>query len=257
MMNEVLLDDNAVGNVPLQSLDHGVSKNDDLQSGYDNRRLGLKRGWKECVFFIFCWAFKLFIIIVCSFLTFGYIAIVTGLFSDAKKVFGNIAYLFYMKVWLYASTYAITYGCITPFAIQVTAITLLIISAAKSRARTRNNHATTFTQILRKQFKTQKELYVTPTIIILAALPQIIITSSFACTELNNAWQRYALLVSYLFSFTPQIFGFLIYVLPSSSYKTEFINTKIGRKLFRIKINNQNNNRTNVVLATKQHKTKL
>ncbi|CAF1293196.1 unnamed protein product [Adineta steineri] len=144
-----------------------------------------------------------------------------------------------------------------PFAIQVTAITLLIISAAKSRARTGNNHATTFTQILRKQFKTQKELYVTPTIIILAALPQIIITSSFACTELSNAWQRYALLVSYLFSFTPQIFGFMIYVLPSSSYKTEFINTEIGRKLFRIKINNQNNNRTNVLLATKQHKTRL
>ncbi|CAF4059973.1 unnamed protein product [Adineta steineri] len=34
-----------------------------------------------------------------------------------------------------------------PFAIQITAITLLIISAAKSRARTGNNQATTFTQI--------------------------------------------------------------------------------------------------------------
>ncbi|CAF4355297.1 unnamed protein product, partial [Adineta steineri] len=110
---------------------------------------------------------------------------------------------------------------------------------------------------IKKQYKTQKELYVTPIIIILSALPQIIITSSFACTELNSAWQRYALLVSYLFSFTPQIFGFMIYVLPSSSYKTEFINTEIGRKLFRIKTNNQNNNRTNVLLATKQHKTRL
>ncbi|CAF3858194.1 unnamed protein product [Adineta steineri] len=36
---------------------------------------------------------------------------------------------------------------LAPFAIQITAITLLIISAAKSRARTGNNQATTFTQI--------------------------------------------------------------------------------------------------------------
>lgn len=137
------------------------------------------------------------------------------------------------------------------FIIQLSAITLLIIWAAKSRAKTTSTRATNFSQILKKQFRIQKELYITPAIIILAALPQLIFTSSFACTELNNAWQRYALLIAYLFSFTPQICGFIIFVLPSSSYKTEFNNTAIGRKWHRIKRNNQNDIRTRSSPVTK------
>jgi hypothetical protein len=119
-----------------------------------------------------------------------------------------------------------------PFLIQVIAITFLIILAARSRAKTVDKKSASFFQILKIQFKRQKELYITPTIIILSALPQIILSSSFACTQLNSDWQRYALFTSYLFSFTPQIFSFLIHVLPSSSYKTEFKKTKLGMILF-------------------------
>jgi hypothetical protein len=129
-----------------------------------------------------------------------------------------------------------------PFIIQVIGITLLIVWAAKSRARSCSSRTIGFYQILRKQFRKQKELYVTPSVIILAALPQLIFTSSFLCTELNYAWQRYGLLIAYLFSFIPQLCGFVIFVLPSSSYKAEFKKTKIGQKLFRLKRNNQNNN---------------
>ena len=141
---------------------------------------------------------------------------------------------------------------LVPFLTQIISITLLIVWAGKSRARTVSNGTTSFSQILKKQFRTQKELYVIPAIIILAALPQMIITSSFACTELSNAGQRYALLISYLFSFTPQICGFIIFVLPSSSYKAEFSNTSIGRKLLRTKRIDQTISRTRSSLATKR-----
>jgi hypothetical protein len=53
------------------------------------------------------------------------------------------------------------------------------------------------TEVLKKQFETQKELYVTPAIIALSALPQAILTFSFACTQLSD-WQRHTLLASYL-----------------------------------------------------------
>ena len=79
----------------------------------------------------------------------------------------------------------------------------------------------------------QKELYITPAVIIFAALPQLIFTTSFACNEFS-AWQRYILLVTYLFSFIPQICGFIIFVLPSTTYTTEFRNTKIGQHFFRL-----------------------
>ncbi len=122
---------------------------------------------------------------------------------------------------------------LVPFIIQIIAITLLIVWAAKSRAKTSTSRTNDFSQILRKQFQTQKELYITPSVIIFAALPQLIFTSSFVCTELNYAWQRYGLLIAYLFSFIPQLFGFVIFVLPSSSYTTEFKKTKIGQTLLR------------------------
>jgi len=123
---------------------------------------------------------------------------------------------------------------LVPFIVQVIGITLLIVSAAKSRAKTNTNRTTGFSEILKKQFKLQKELYITPAVIIFAALPQLIFTTSFACTELNSAWRRYILLITYLFSFIPQICGFIIFVLPSTTYKSEFGNTKIGQHFFRL-----------------------
>jgi hypothetical protein len=92
---------------------------------------------------------------------------------------------------------------LVPFVIQVISIILLIVWAAKGRARTTSSRTRGFSQILRKQFQTQKELYITLSVIILAALPQLIFTSSFVCTELNYAWQCYDLLIAYLFSFIP------------------------------------------------------
>jgi hypothetical protein len=87
----------------------------------------------------------------------------------------------------------------------------------------------TFGEVLKKQFETQKELYVTPTIIVLSSLPQTILTFSFACTQLND-FQRHTLLCSYLLSYAPQVLGFILYVLPSTSYKKEFSETFIGKK---------------------------
>jgi hypothetical protein len=122
-----------------------------------------------------------------------------------------------------------------PFAIQVMSITILIIQIARSRARTNRNTQETFIDQFKKQFKTHKEHYVTPIIIVLSSLPQIILSFSYACTEPKQAWQRYLLLTTYFLSYLPQILGFILYVLPSTIYTTEFHQTIIGKKLLRHK----------------------
>ena len=124
-----------------------------------------------------------------------------------------------------------------PFFVQAICITLLIVLVARSRVKTMR-HKMTFGEVLKKQFETQKELYVTPTIIILSALPQAILTFSFACSELKD-WQRHTLLGSYLFSYAPQVLGFLVYVLPSTSYKKEFYETFVGKKCHKWAMNMQ------------------
>jgi hypothetical protein len=114
-----------------------------------------------------------------------------------------------------------------PFFIQIIAITLLIVLAARSRNKATSGKIA-FRQVLIKQFRTQKELYITPIIIILSSLPQTILTFSLACTHLT-IWHRHILLIAYLLSYAPQILGFILYVLPSSTYKKEFGETLLGK----------------------------
>jgi hypothetical protein len=102
-----------------------------------------------------------------------------------------------------------------PFSIKIIAITLLIVLAARSRNKAMGGKIT-FRKILIKQFQTQKELYITPIIIILSGLPQTILTFSLSCTQLN-IWHRHFLLIAYLLSYVPQILGFILHVLPSTT----------------------------------------
>jgi hypothetical protein len=120
---------------------------------------------------------------------------------------------------------------LAPFSIQTISITLMIISVARSRARV-NGQQRSIYQALKKQFHSQKELYITPIAIILSALPQLLLTFSLACTELIE-WQRHLLLCAYLVSYAPQVLSFILYVLPSTSYKKEFGETSVAKALFR------------------------
>jgi hypothetical protein len=118
-----------------------------------------------------------------------------------------------------------------PFLIQVISITITVTQTAFSRARTTGSHQKTFGGIFRKQFKTQKEHYVTPMIIVFSALPQAILSYSYACSELKELWQRYTLLTAYFLSYLPQILGFILHVLPSTIFSREFRQTVVGKRL--------------------------
>jgi hypothetical protein len=129
---------------------------------------------------------------------------------------------------------------LVPFSIQVICITFLIILAARSRVKTVGKKKT-FRQILNKQFQTHKDHYIIPVIIILSALPQTILTFSLGCTDLSPVW-RHTLLVAYLLSYSPQLLGFILFVLPSTVYVTEFRRTSISNKIFKwIFFNEQKN----------------
>lgn len=119
-----------------------------------------------------------------------------------------------------------------PFCIQIISITILIILAARSRSRAtkNNNNREIFLQYLKKQFHTQKELYILPLVIIFSSLPQIILSFSFACSKLVE-WQQYSLLIAYFLSYAPQLLGFILFVLPSTNYIKEFQETNLSKTL--------------------------
>ena len=118
-----------------------------------------------------------------------------------------------------------------PFIIQIVCTIYLLIRTARSRARTTTTQKT-FRQVFKKQLSSQKELFITPIVIIFSALPQTILSFSLACSQLSS-WQRHMLLVSILLTYIPQILGFILYVLPSTTYKKEFEQTLIAKKIFK------------------------
>jgi hypothetical protein len=85
----------------------------------------------------------------------------------------------------------------------------------------------------------QKELYITPLVIILSALPQTILSFSLACTQVSYA-KRHILITTLLASYAPQVLGFILYVLPSTGYKKEFEEAPMTKKYFRWMFNAKN-----------------
>ena len=128
---------------------------------------------------------------------------------------------------------------LVPFSIQMISITFLIVLTTRSRVKAVGEKIT-FRQMLKKQFQVHKEHYTMPMIIILSALPQTIITFSVGCTELPAIW-RHTLLVSYLFSYAPQLLGFILSVLPSTTYKAEFSKTSFAKKFYKRTFDQSNN----------------
>ncbi|CAF1181153.1 unnamed protein product [Adineta ricciae] len=114
-----------------------------------------------------------------------------------------------------------------PFCIQILSITGLIILAARSRSRATNN-SETFSRYLQRQFQIQKEMYIVPLVVIISGLPQSIFSFSFSCIELSS-WQKHLLILAYLFAYAPQSLGFILFVLPSSSYLKEFQATSLSK----------------------------
>jgi hypothetical protein len=128
-----------------------------------------------------------------------------------------------------------------PFSIQIISITVLIIFAARIRSRTTTNDENTFVKVLKRQFNSHKELYMTPLIIVLSSLPQVILAFSFACNE-PLVWQRHALLIVYFLSYAPQLLGFILFVLPSTNYSKEFRETSLAKTgLFKWILSTKNN----------------
>lgn len=134
------------------------------------------------------------------------------------------------KALLVYSRFNVLFHYFVPFGIQVIAVTLLIVLLARQRARLRANQP--LNEMIRNQFSKQKQLYLIPTIIIFSSIPQVILSFTYQCEELQHSWQRHLFLTAYLFSNVPQALGFILYVLPSSTYRQEFSMTVIGKWFF-------------------------
>jgi hypothetical protein len=106
-----------------------------------------------------------------------------------------------------------------PFLVNCISALVVIITVARIRSNAQKKQP--YKQILRAQFQQHKFLLISPCILIVLALPRLIISFLIGC--MKSARDSWFYLIGYFISFAPSILTLVIFVLPSETYKTEFM----------------------------------
>ncbi len=108
---------------------------------------------------------------------------------------------------------------IAPFSINIISTFIIIITAAKSRSAAQ--HQNSFRSNLCHQFREHKHLLISPVGLVLLALPRLLLHFLLDC--LKSAHDSVSLfLLGYFFVFIPPLLTFVVFVLPSKTYMSDF-----------------------------------
>ncbi|CAF4395012.1 unnamed protein product [Rotaria sp. Silwood2] len=126
-----------------------------------------------------------------------------------------------------------TFHFLAPFAINLISTIILITKISRQQSNVHPNQ--TYVEHLKKQIQEHKHLFTAPVMLVILATPRLIISFVSKCMKsTNDAW---LFLIGYFISFIPPMFTFVIFVLPSASYKEELhksiiaFRTKLRRNL--------------------------
>ena len=109
---------------------------------------------------------------------------------------------------------------LTPFAINVLSTIIIIVTIARNRS-TFQARLTHFGH-LKLQFIEHKHHFITSTALVLLGLPRLAMSFISECMKSpSNSW---FFVSGYLVSFLPSMMTFVVYILPSKTYKNEFDN---------------------------------
>ncbi|CAF1562161.1 unnamed protein product [Adineta ricciae] len=105
-----------------------------------------------------------------------------------------------------------------PFLANLFSALFIIIGSARRRAKAQRRH--TYRQHLRDQWNEHKQLIVSPVGLLLLSAPRLIIALLSGCTDVSGHLWLYV--CGYFVSFTPSLMIFVVFVLPSNSYRIAF-----------------------------------
>ena len=111
-----------------------------------------------------------------------------------------------------------------PLVINLTSAAAIILITARQRttSQTRRNYR----EFLREQLQQHRHLLVAPLVLSVLAVPRLIISFVSGCMKSSD--DSWVFLAGYFISFIPSMLTFVVFVLPSTVYKTEFLKS-LGR----------------------------
>jgi len=107
---------------------------------------------------------------------------------------------------------------LVPFLINIICSICIISSIARNRSGVQLDQ--TFEEHLRRQIKEHRHILIGPFMLILLNLPRLIISFVRGC--MRSSREPWLYLIGYFISFVPSMLTFIIFILPSKTYKDEF-----------------------------------
>ncbi len=107
---------------------------------------------------------------------------------------------------------------VAPFAANLFSALFIIFGTARQRSVTRTRKS--YKEHVREQLQEHKQLIISPILLLVLASPRLVIALLPGCVNVSRKLWLY--LFGYFISFTPSIFIFVVFVLPSDLYKKTF-----------------------------------
>jgi hypothetical protein len=105
-----------------------------------------------------------------------------------------------------------------PFIINVISAGIIIVRTTRRRRILHPDQ--NYRNILHEKIRQHRHLLIAPFVLIILAIPRLIISFVSGCMKsTDDAW---LFLVGYFISFIPSMLTFVVFVLPSKTYKKEF-----------------------------------
>jgi hypothetical protein len=141
--------------------------------------------------------------------------------DDEKRIWCIITYSVSLHTF---NTFINMFHFLTPFTINIISAIIIIVITARQRVHIENHQC--YQDVLREQFYQHRHLLITPVLLVILALPSLIISFVSGCmTSIGDSW---LFLVGYFVSLIPSMLCFVVFVLPSRSYKKQLL-TSIRR----------------------------
>ena len=125
----------------------------------------------------------------------------------------------YSAMWTSINNAAVLLHFLTPFLINIVSAILIIVMAARRRSTVQQT--LTHRQHLRAQFHQHKKLLISPCLLVALTIPRLIISFTSGC--MSSSRQSSLLPAGYFLSFIPPMLTIVVFVLPSDTYKKQFL----------------------------------
>ena len=137
--------------------------------------------------------------------------------DDAEnRIWCIVSYPRSLQVW---NSIVQSVNVLVPFLTNIISGTVLIIM--KSRRKSHVNARRNYIEILRREFRQHRHLFISSIILFIITLPRIILTFVSKCMKsTDDSW---LFLAGYYISFIPPMSIFVTFISPSKFYKTQFL----------------------------------